>query len=634
MEAVDIVVVGAGHAGVEAALAASRIGCRVVLITTDTDAVSRMSCNPAIGGLGKGHLVREIDALGGEMGLCADATGIQFRRLNKRKGAAVRGTRCQSDKIKYSRTMAKTLLCAQRLELLRSEVTSVLIEHHRTTGVVLADGQKIVCRAVVLTTGTFLAGMIHVGDKSWPGGRTDEAPAIKLAEFLRSFGFKLGRLKTGTPCRLDGRTLNYDLLEVQPGDVPPPRFSRRNDWIENKPPMPQVFCHIAHTNPRTHEIIKENLHRSAMYSGKIKSIGPRYCPSIEDKIVRFSDRDRHQIFIEPEGLDTVEVYPNGISTSLPADVQEQMVHSIQGLEHAKLIRLGYAVEYDYCDPLQLLLTLQVRDVEGLFFCGQINGTTGYEEAAAQGLLGGINAARFVLGQAGVVFRRDTSYLGVMVDDLVTRGVNEPYRMFTSRAEYRLLLREDNADSRLTPLGRELGLVSEQHWARFCEQQDQISHLMDHLASTKVPAQSTLSRLLSEVGTTPAKPGSRILELLRRPEVDVRLLTEAGLVPSALCQDEMSVEQAEIEVKYEGYIQRQIKEVQKLENLEIFCLPKDLDYENIPGLSNEVREKLSKMRPLSLGQASRICGITPAAIALLLVHLRGRKAKQRKNVDAQ
>jgi tRNA uridine 5-carboxymethylaminomethyl modification enzyme len=491
----------------------------------------------------------------------------------------------------------------------------------------LISGEQVPCRAAVLTTGTFLRGLIHVGLTSTPGGREGEPAAMALSAFLSSLGLRLGRLKTGTPCRLHRDSIDLAQLQEQPGDHPPPRLSFWSQWDQGLPPLPQVSCHITYTNPATHDIIRSSLDRSPLYAGRIQGTGPRYCPSIEDKVVRFADRDRHQVFIEPEGLESQEVYPNGISTSLPEDVQQRLVHSIAGLEQARILRPGYAVEYDFVDPLQLMPSLQLRDLEGLYLAGQINGTSGYEEAAAQGLLAGINAALQVRGSEPLILRRDQAYTGVLVDDLVTRGTTEPYRMFTSRAEYRLLLREDNADSRLTPLGRELGLIDDSRWQVFCRRQQHRNQLREHLETTRVPsAHLDLTRLLEQAGTTAARPGTALCALLRRPEVTLDLLQRAGLIPHHLVGDPLCVDQAELNIKYEGYIRRQVDKAHKLARLENLRLPPSLDYDQIPGLSNEAREKLSNLRPLSLGQASRIAGVTPAAIAILEIHLHAQQAQ--------
>ena len=629
----DIVVVGAGHAGVEAALAASRLGAKVALVSADVTAVARMSCNPAIGGLGKGHLVREIDALGGEMGLCADATGIHFRRLNTRKGAAVRGTRCQSDKERYSAYMAQAVARCEGLELVQGEATSLGVDGARLTSVRLASGEEIFCRAAVITTGTFLGGVLHVGEKSTPGGRWGERPAEKLSLSLQSLGLEMRRLKTGTPCRIYRHSINFEKMEPQPGDQRAPRFSRRSVWLQGEPPLPQVSCHITYTSEQTHQIIRDNLHLSPVYSGQIQSTGPRYCPSIEDKVKRFADRDRHQVFVEPEGLDSALVYPNGISTSLPHEVQEAFLRTIVGFEKAEIAQYGYAVEYDYADPKQLLPSLAVRGIQGLFLAGQINGTTGYEEAAGQGLLAGINASLDVNGQAPLILRRDQAYLGVMVDDLVTKGTHEPYRMFTSRAEYRLLLREDNAEMRLTGIGRQLGLVGDRQWEDFVTYQQKVDQLVAYLRRSRVKEAENLNPALLRVETTATQNGTPLEQLVRRPEVGLQLLIEAEEIPSSLAGDPLAVEQAEIEIKYAPYIERQRELAERLKVLDQTPIPADIVYDEISGLSNEVREKLRLHQPLSIGLASRIPGMTPAAIALIHVHLK-KLCSKAKPIAAQ
>ncbi|PID38671.1 MAG: tRNA uridine-5-carboxymethylaminomethyl(34) synthesis enzyme MnmG [Proteobacteria bacterium] len=636
----DILVVGAGHAGVEAALAAARLRKRVALLSYDLDACCRMPCNPALGGLGKGHLVREIDALGGQQGIAGDASGIHFRRLNTRKGAAVRGTRVQCDKQRYSALMGRVCREQPGLRALAGGAAGLRFdEAGRVCGVRLEDGSELAARITIITTGTFLGGMLHVGDESRAGGRQGEPAATALSSALTALGLPMGRLKTGTPCRLDRRSLDYEAMEPQPGDVPPPRLSAGEPWPDSRPPLRQVHCHITYTNAQTHELIRANLDRSAIFSGAITSRGPRYCPSIEDKIVRFADRDRHQIFVEPEGLDTELVYPNGISTSLPHEVQEQLVRSIRGFERAEIVRYGYAVEYDYVDPTALEASLAVRGQPGLYLAGQINGTTGYEEAAAQGLLAGINAARELDEREPLVLRRDQAYAGVLIDDLVTRGVGgEPYRMFTSRAEYRLLLREDNAADRLTPLGRELGLIGDARWARYCAQRARREQLGATLAAGRVPRDATilasLDARLEGAGTVPARVGQPLIELLRRPEVTLALLRAAGVLEEGLAQDEQGadllaedLEALEIAIKYAPYIERQELDAARLARLEAQRLPHDVDYQAVCGLSREVVEKLEARRPRTLAQAQRIPGITPAALALLQVHCAARERAQ-------
>ncbi len=621
----QVIVVGGGHAGCEAALAAARIGCSTLLLNLSLDAVAQMSCNPAIGGIGKGHLVREIDALGGAMALAADASGIQFRVLNRRKGPAVRATRAQADRQLYRMAIRTRLENQPNLTIFQQPVIDLIENGESVAGVVTQMGLRFHAPTVVLTVGTFLDGKIHIGDANYAGGRAGDPPASALAARLRERPFRVDRLKTGTPPRLDRKTIDFDKLEEQPGDDPLPVFSTMGSVAMHPR---QVSCHITHTNERTHEIIRANLHRSPMYGGEIEGVGPRYCPSIEDKIVRFADKASHQIFVEPEGLELGEVYPNGISTSLPFDVQQRLVNSMTGFEDAVITRPGYAIEYDYFDPRDLRPTLETRFIEGLYFAGQINGTTGYEEAAAQGLLAGANAAARVLGRPALEFRRSEAYIGVLVDDLITRGTSEPYRMFTSRAEYRLLLREDNADLRLSERGRDLGLVDDARWQAFEAYREQLARL-DRALRTQwlrpgTPAAVSLERKLS----APLAREQRGDELLKRPEVGID-----DLLPYLPADEDFAPrvrEQAEINAKYAGYLARQQQEIDKAGAHEATALPDDLDYAGVRGLSSEVRQKLAELRPATIGQASRISGVTPAAISLLLVHLKRQQYRVQKS----
>jgi tRNA uridine 5-carboxymethylaminomethyl modification enzyme len=612
----DLIVVGAGHAGTEAALAAARSGVRTLLLTHNIETIGQMSCNPAIGGIGKGHLVREIDALGGLMARAADAAGIQLRILNARKGAAVRATRAQADRVLYKAAVRRAVERQENLHLFQQPVDDLLVEDDRVVGVLTQMGLSFRAEAIVLTVGTFLGGRIHIGLANYEGGRAGDPPANALARRLRSLPFRVERLKTGTPPRIDGRTIDYSVLDEQPGDDPVPVFSYFGR-AEDHPP--QVSCHIAHTNERTHDIIRSGFSRSPMYTGVIEGIGPRYCPSIEDKVVRFAEKRSHQIFVEPEGLQTTEIYPNGISTSLPFDVQYDLVHSMHGFEQAQITRPGYAIEYDFFDPRDLKPSLETHFVKGLFFAGQINGTTGYEEAAAQGLLAGINAARYTQGLEPWCPRRDEAYLGVLVDDLVTRGTNEPYRMFTSRAEYRLLLREDNADLRLTEKGRRLGIVGDAQWRLFEAKREAIETERKRLGAAYVRPDPANARIREVLGDD-LRRETRALDLLARPAVDYRSLMDLpGLGPGV--GDSRVAEQVEIQAKYAGYISRQQDEIDRQRAQEAAGLPADFDFDRVRGLSSEVREKLKRVRPATVGQAARIPGVTPAAISLLLIHLK-------------
>ncbi len=624
-ESFDVIVIGGGHAGTEAALAAARSGSKTLLLTHNIDTLGQMSCNPAIGGIGKGHLVKEVDALGGYMAKAADIAGIQFRTLNSRKGPAVRATRAQCDRALYKAAVRFELENQQNLSLFQQSVSDLIVENEKIAGVVTEMGLKFKTKTVVLTVGTFLGGQIHIGLNNFQGGRAGDPPSNALAKRLRELPFNVERLKTGTPPRLDGRTINFDVLTEQPGDTPLPVFSYSGK-VEDHPK--QVSCFITDTSEETHDIIREGLSRSPMYTGVIEGVGPRYCPSIEDKIVRFADKNSHQIFVEPEGLTTHEIYPNGISTSLPFDIQQRFIRSIKGFEKANIVRPGYAIEYDFFDPRDLKPSLETKFIQGLFFAGQINGTTGYEEAAAQGLLGGLNASLLAQEKESWSPGRDEAYIGVLVDDLITRGTQEPYRMFTSRAEFRLILREDNADMRLTEIGYKLGLVNEAQWRSFCEKREFVEKETQRLKSTWIqPSKISSEKIEAVLGKALSKEAS-LMDLLRRPEVTYEtLMTLDENKPENITT--IVAEQIEIQAKYAGYINRQTEEIAKTKLQEITLIPDDFEYENISGLSNEVVQKLNKTRPTNIGMASRIPGLTPAAISLLLVYLKRHKTTSNK-----
>jgi tRNA uridine 5-carboxymethylaminomethyl modification enzyme len=621
----DVLVIGGGHAGCEAALAAARMGAETLLVTLSRDTIAQMSCNPAIGGIGKGHLVKEIDALGGEMGKVADATGIQFRVLNASRGAATRGSRCQSDFLAYKRVMRKILESQPGLNIVEGLAEELLFQGNQVVGL-RTENEEHFAETVIITTGTFLNGLIHRGKERFDAGRVEEPSAKKLSLSLANQSLKLGRMKTGTPARLDKRSIDWSQLGLQPGDEQPKKFS----FWDSEILLPQVPCHIAYTNERTHQIIKNNLGKSALYGGEITGIGPRYCPSIEDKVVKFADKNRHQVFMEPMGYaeDSLMIYPNGLSTSLPTDVQVEFLRSIEGLEKVEIITPGYAIEYDMLDPTQLKATLELKAIKNLYLAGQINGTTGYEEAAAQGLMAGINAVLKVRKEQPFILQRNEAYIGVMIDDLITRGVIEPYRMFTSRAEYRLHLREDNADSRLSQKGWELGVLTEQCYQQFLQKQLQINKLSGLVKAERITPTAAVQEELQQLGESPLKTAAKLADLLKRPKLNIERIRNCDAIGGEIDWNEyadVAREQVEIEIKYAGYLSRQDRELKHFNQLDRIALPEEIQLSNIPGLSREVLEILAKSKPETLGQASRITGMTPAAITILRLHLRTRKA---------